>query len=193
VGTALRIPHLEPQAYLEWESAQAAKHEYVKGEVFAMVGATSGHVTVALNVAIALRQSLRGGPCRVFVSDMKLHVARANAYFYPDVLVTCDPHDLAQQQFKSNPVLIVEVLSESTAGYDRGEKFAHYRSLDSLREYLLIDPDKRLVDLFRRDDAGNWALITPAATDQVMLASVGVTIAQDILFEDVPPASGATN
>ena len=106
--------------YLAWEPAQLDRHEYLDGEVFAMAGADDRHVTVAMNIAFALRQHLGGSPCRTYMSDMRLQVAAANSYFYPDVLVTCSATDLASPLVKSEPKLIVEVLSPSTAAFDRG-------------------------------------------------------------------------
>ncbi len=111
--------------YLAWEPAQLDRHEFVDGDVFAMAGAEDRHVTVAGNLYIALRQHLGGSPCRTFMSDMRLHVAAANCYFYPDVLVTCSALDLASPMVKTEPKLIAEVLSPSTAAYDRGLKFSH--------------------------------------------------------------------
>ena len=128
--------YLDPDAFLEWEKTQLEKYEYLDGQVvqvYAMVGARDAHVTVALNVASLLREHLRGGPCRVYISDMKLRVEAANAFFYPDVFVTCDPRDRAEDAYKHFPLLVVEVLSDSTAGYDRGRKFAVYRRLESLK------------------------------------------------------------
>jgi Uma2 family endonuclease len=120
--------------HLAWESAQRDRHEFLGGEVFAMAGADDRHVTVACNLYIALRQHLSGSPCRTCMSDMRLHVATANSYFYPDVLVTCSALDLANAMVKTEPKLIAEVLSPSTAAYDRGLKFSYYRRLASLEE-----------------------------------------------------------
>jgi Uma2 family endonuclease len=133
-------PFFDAQAYLAWEAEQTNKHEYHDGEVFAMAGASEAYVTVALNVAMALRNHLRGSPCSVFISDMKLRVEEDNAFFYPDVFVTCAESDRSQSDSKSAPVLIVEVLSPTTSAFDRGAKFAAYRKLPTLREYALIHP-----------------------------------------------------
>jgi Uma2 family endonuclease len=108
-----------------------------------MAGAGEGHVTVALNVAMTLRSHLAGTPCRTFITDMKLRVEAANAFFYPDVMVTCSPQDATDPLVKREPVLLVEVLSPSTGACDRGDKFAANRRLAALREYLLVDPDTR--------------------------------------------------
>ena len=174
--------------YLVWESAQLDRHEFLDGEVFAMAGAEDRHVTVSMNLAFALRQHLSGSPCRTFMSDMRLHVAAANSYFYPDVLVTCSALDLASPMLKTEPRLIAEVLSPSTAAYDRGVKFSHYRRLASLEEYLLIDLDTRSTDCFRKRDDGLWVLHPFARGEPVSLASVALELRADQLFAEVPEA-----
>ena len=179
-------PRFDAPAYLAWEAGQADKHEYVDGEVFAMAGASDAHVTISLNLAMALRRQLRGGPCSVFISDMKLQVAEDNAFFYPDVFVTCADTDRAQSHYKSAPTLVAEVLSPSTSAFDRGAKFAAYRKLPSLREYAVIDPERLSVDLFRRDsDSGHWVLYPFVAGDEVQCASVGLSVPMAELYEDV--------
>ena len=184
--------HAAPQAifpaaeYLAWEAAQLDRHEYIDGEVFAMAGAEDRHVTVAMNLAFALRQHLAGSPCRTFMSDMRLHVAAANSYFYPDVLVTCSALDLASPLVKTEPKLIAEVLSPGTAAYDRGLKFSHYRSLSSLQEYVLIDLDTRSTDCFRKRDDGLWVLHPFVRGEPVSLASVALELTAAQLFAEVP-------
>lgn len=185
-------PHrfLNLHDYLDWEANQPEKHEYFKGEAYAMVGAREAHVTVALNVASLLKAHLRGTPCRAYISDMKLQVEAANAFFYPDVFVTCAPRDHQNDRYKNHPALIVEVLAEFTAGFDRGAKFAAYRKLESLQEYLLIDPDARTAELFRRNAEGLWVLYPVENQGELELASVSLRVAWEALFEDVQPASG---
>ena len=172
--------------YLAWEAAQRDRHEYIDGEVFAMAGAEDRHVTVAMNLAFALRQHLAGSPCRTFMSDMRLHVAAANSYFYPDVLVTCSALDVASPLVKTEPKLIAEVLSPGTAAFDRGVKFSHYRSLASLQEYVLIDLDTRGTDCFRKRDDGLWVLHPFARGEPVALASVALELTAAQLFAEVP-------
>ena len=180
-------PFFDAQAYLAWEAEQSTKHEYHDGEVFAMAGATDAHVTVAGNVYMALRNHLRGSPCSVFISDMKLRVEEDNAFFYPDVFVTCADSDRGQSHSKNAPVLVVEVLSPATSAYDRGAKFAAYRKLPTLREYALIDPERLSLDLFRRDgDSKRWVLHPIEAGGHVEWASVGLQVPLEALYEDVP-------
>lgn len=180
-------PVFDAQAYLAWEAEQSTKHEYHDGEVFAMAGASDAHVTVAGNVYMALRNHLRGSPCSVFISDMKLRVEEDNAFFYPDVFVTCADSDRGQSHSKSAPVLVVEVLSPATSAYDRGAKFAAYRKLPTLREYALIDPERLSLDLFRREgDSKRWVLHPIEAGGHVEWASVGLQVPLEALYEDVP-------
>jgi len=181
-------PGLTAADYLAWEAAQLERHEYLDGEVFAMAGAEDRHVTVTMNLAFALRQHLAGSTCRTFMSDMRLQVAAANSYFYPDVLVTCSALDLASPMAKTEPKLIAEVLSPSTAAYDRGAKFSHYRSLPSLQEYVLIDLDTRSTDCFRKGDDGLWVLHPFARGETVLMASVALELSATQLFAEVQEA-----
>jgi Uma2 family endonuclease len=184
-------PVFDAQAYLAWEAEQSTKHEYHDGEVFAMAGASDAHVTVAGNVYMALRNHLRCSPCSVFISDMKLRVEEDNAFFYPDVFVTCAESDRGQSHSKSAPVLVVEVLSPATSAYDRGAKFAAYRKLPTLREYALIDPERLSLDLFRREgDSKRWVLHPIEAGGHVEWASVGLQVPLEALYEDVPITTG---
>lgn len=176
---------MSPQAFLDWEKTAESKHEYVNGEIFAMVGARDAHVTVSLNFASLLRDHVRGGPCRVYMADMKVRVDAANAFFYPDVVATCDDRDRKNDYFKSHPTLIVEVLSESTAGYDRGEKFGFYRKLPSLTEYVIVDPERINVDVFRLGENGHWVLYPFTENQEIELASLNFRAAIESLYEDV--------
>ena len=186
MGHAAQKPVFTAAEYLAWEAGQTERHEFVDGEVFAMAGAEDRHVTVALNLAFALRQHLTGSPCRTYMSDMKLNVAAANQYFYPDVLVTCSPLDQANATVKSEPKLIVEVLSPSTAAYDRGLKFGYYRALPSLQEYVLVDLDTRSTDCYRKGADGLWVLHPFAKGEPMLLASVALEMTAAQLFAEVP-------
>jgi len=185
MGQAEHTPVFSADEYLAWEPAQLDRHEFLDGEVFAMAGAEDRHVTVAGNFYIALRQHLSGSPCRTYMSDMRLQVAAANSYFYPDVLVTCSAHDLASPLVKTEPKLIIEVLSPSTAAYDRGLKFSHYRSLPSLQEFALIDLDTRNTDVYRKGPDGLWVLHPFGRDETVSLASVALELSAAHLFADV--------
>ncbi|MBS1225588.1 MAG: hypothetical protein H6R24_2266, partial [Proteobacteria bacterium] len=138
--------------YLEWEQRQPERHEYVRGEVFAMAGTTDRHNEISGNFYTLLRQHLRGAPCRAYMADVKVRVEAADCGFYPDVQVTCAESDRTDRLVKRSPVLVVEVLSDSTASYDLGDKFAACQQLDSLREYVLVDQDRVRVQIYRRRD-----------------------------------------
>jgi Uma2 family endonuclease len=171
--------------FLTWESKQPTRHEFMDGEIFAMVGVTRQHATVAGNLFAVLKQHLKGTPCRVYMADMKVKLQTANAFFYPDVLVTCSEKDHQAELFMSEPRLLVEVLSESTEAYDRGEKFEKYRQFASLQEYVLINPLKRKVDSFRLDNTGHWVLYEFNGDAPIELSSVGLLLNSAVLYEDV--------
>lgn len=186
----MSIPAIQPtfdaDAYLAWEDQQAEKHEYIRGEAFAMVGARREHVVVALNLATAFKQRLRGGPCQAYFSDLKLRVEGADAFFYPDVMVSCDPRDHAASQFVAHPTLIVEVLSESTAAFDRGDKFAAYRTLPSLQEYVLVDIAARRVEVFRRTADQDWLFHAYLLADgDCRFPALGLSIPFEEIFENL--------
>jgi Uma2 family endonuclease len=186
MGQAARKTGFTTADYLAWEPAQLDRHEFLDGEVFDMAGAEDRHMTVSMNVAFALRQHLSGSPCRTYMSNMRLHVAAANSYFYPDVLVTCSALDQASVIVKTEPKLIAEVLSPSTAAYDRGLKFSHYRRLASLEEYLLVDLDTRSTDCYRKGADGLWVLHPFARGETLTLASVALELSAAQLFAEVP-------
>jgi Uma2 family endonuclease len=188
MGYALRQSTFTLDDFLAWEDTQPERHEYLHGETFAMVGARRVHNLVAGNLYVALRQHLRGTPCAAFMETMKLRVAD-DALFYPDVFVTCDRQDLRTEREFSAPTLIAEVLSPSTEGYDRGQKFTQYRRLASLREYLLISPETREVLLFRRESAqGLFTLHDFSEAQTLECASIGHSMPVAELFEglDLP-------
>ncbi len=187
MGEALPRTMMDRDQYLRWEAEQPEKHEYLAGEIFAMVGVRREHALVAGAIHATLRQRLKGSPCQVFVADMKLRVDAANAFFYPDVMVTCDPRDRSAETAISHPCLVIEVLSDSTAAFDRGQKFAAYRRLESLREYLLVDIEARRLELYRREGA-HWLLLeTQEDGAPLRLESVGITMDPGDVFEDLDP------
>jgi Uma2 family endonuclease len=175
---------LSPAEFLAWENEQELRHEFYRGEVFAMVGARRVHGLVVLNLATALKGHLKGMRCRAFVESMKLQLAD-DTFFYPDVFVTCDEQDLKTDMIFRHPSLVVEVLSESTQAFDRGLKFAAYRQLASLREYLLVDPATRSVEVFRRNERGNFELIDQTGAAQLVLDSVSLALPMDEVFDGV--------
>ncbi|MEW5838443.1 MAG: Uma2 family endonuclease [Pseudomonadota bacterium] len=181
-----RNPYLRAEEHLAFEQKSCAKHECINDEIYAMAGASDAHVTVSGNVFVALKSHLPNTPCRSFIADMKLHVRETGAYFYPDVFVICKDTFPPRGNIKTDVVLIVEASSLSTEACDRGVKFAHYRYLPGLREYLPIDNQTRTVDLYRNGDEGLWVLHLYSANDVVELASVGLSVpVDDVIFEDV--------
>lgn len=177
--------YISPEEYLAGEEISPIKHEYIRGEVYAIAGANDAHVTISLNVASALKNDLRGSGCRVFIADMKASIEKANIFYYPDVMVTCDERDRATPTFKQYPCLIVEVLSKSTEAFDRGDKFADYQQIENLQEYVLINQKRQRVECFRRNAEGLWVLYTYTPGSEVHLASVNFHVSIDALYEDV--------
>ena len=188
MGHAASALGMTAEDFLLWDEQQTVRHEFVRGEVFAMAGAGEAHVTSAGNVYRALRQHLHGSPCRTFITDMKLHAEANDAFYYPDVMVTCSTADAASPLVKREPVLLVEVLSPATSAYDRGDKFAAYRRLPSLYEYLLIDPTSRRCDLYRKGEDGLWVLHPYEPGQDLRLASVELTLGAAALWDEVPSA-----
>jgi Uma2 family endonuclease len=172
------------EEYLENEKTNSVRHEYLAGQVYAMAGASTAHNTIALNMASRLRSHLRGGSCRVFISDMKVFIEATDFFYYPDVMVTCDPEDTSDY-FKTRPCLIIEVSSPSTAVTDRREKLLAYQKLDSLREYVLIAQDEIKIEYYARDREGHWWLHTLDPKGELRLESVGLKMTIAEVYEDV--------
>ena len=179
-------PYLTPDEYLQMEDMGNIKHEYVDGRVYAMAGASDPHVTIAGNLFALLRSHVRGSGCRVYIADMKARIESLNRFYYPDVMVTCDPRDQETSTYKRFPCLIVEVLSDSTEAFDRGDKFVDYQELESLREYVLFNTKRQRVECFRRNEQGLWVLqsYTPQQTS-LRLDSLDFEGTLEALYEDV--------
>ena len=182
--------HLTADEYLELEDRSDTKHEYIDGQVYAMAGASDNHVTIALNLATLLRSHVRGSGCRVCIADMKARIESLNRFYYPDVMVTCDPRDLETSTYKRFPSLIVEVLSDSTEAGDRGDKFVDYQELETLREYVLINTKRQRVECFRRNEQALWVLQFYTLQTSFRLDSIDFEATLAALYEDVTfPAS----
>ncbi len=177
--------YIPPEEYLTEEELSPVKHEYIDGQVYAMAGASDAHVTIAGNLFALLRNYLRGSGCRVYMSDMKAHIETANTFYYPDVMVTCDARDKALPNHKKYPCLIVEVLSESTEAFDRGDKFINYQQLPTLQEYVLINQKRQRLECFRRNAEGLWVLHPYTQGSEIHLASIDFRTNIDNLYEDV--------
>jgi Uma2 family endonuclease len=188
------IQRLTAAEYLEIERAAERKSEFFNGEMFAMAGASPAHVLVTTNVAGELRARLRGRPCLTFSSDLRVKVSDTGLYTYPDVVVVCGEPRYEEPRLDTllNPTLIVEVLSPSTEAYDRGDKFAHYRRLASLQEYVLIAQDRQRIERFvRQGESEDWLLTEvsdPAAS--VTLPSIGCELALVEVYDRVSLPEG---
>ena len=169
--------------FLTWEEQQPERHEFFRGEIFAMVGGTARHNRVILNLASRIGDHLEGTACQVFAENMKVQIP--DGVLYPDVLVTCGKAEAGDEQVVIDPKLIIEVLSPSTRGYDKRDKFILYRSLASLREYALIDPSKRQVEVFTWAEGGTWTLTDQTAADVLTLASIDCKLAMELVFKGV--------
>ncbi|MEG4507167.1 Uma2 family endonuclease [Microcoleus sp. F6_B4] len=188
-----KFQFMSPQEYLEWEEQQLIKYEYMNGEVFAMTGGILPHNSIALNLASGLKNHLRGKGCKVFMADAKVGVSENGPFHYPDVMVSCDSRDRTARQVIYHPCLIVEVLSPGTEGFDRGKKFKHYRQIETLKEYVLIEADRMNVECYRINEKGKWELTaysleTTTANDtelEVDFTSVDFHCPISLLYEDV--------
>ncbi len=181
---------LSVEEYLRMEAEAAVKHEYVDGEVYAMSGASERHNRIAGNAFFHLRAATRGSPCAVFIADMKLRVAGLNAFYYPDVMLCCDPAD-DHPHYKTAPCIVVEVLSPSTVNIDRREKWLAYRGLTSLQCYLLVESEQRQADYYLRDVAVGWrtGCLEEGEVLTLRCGGLDLVLSLDDLYEDValPP------
>lgn len=174
------------EEYFALEEVSEQRHEYFEGEVYAMSGASATHHTIRQNCVISLRGSLRGRGCKVYDEGMKLAVQEDRYYTYPDVLVTCHSDDVEQPFVVHHPVLIIEILSPSTADHDRSWKFNQYKQLPSLQHYLLVAQHTCLVEWFRREPSGVWSF-TPLGelTDTLELPELAVTLRVADIYDEI--------
>lgn len=172
MNAVLTPTRMTAQEYLAWEAVQPDKNEYIDGGIVAMTGVRLNHNAITLNFVIALRAALRGLPCGVFAVDVKLRVEAANAYFYPDVVVSCAASDLADGSAVAvhRPRLVAEVLSDSTRGYDLTDKFACCRRLESLTHYIVVESKRAHVGAFVKNAEGLWVLHPLDADDTLHFA-----------------------
>ncbi len=178
--------YLTPEEYLKLEEQSTVKHEYIDGEAYAMAGTTDIHNTIALNLASLIRNHLRGTDCRVYFADIKAKIEKRNCFYYPDLLVTCEPQDRETSTYKRFPKLIIEILSDSTEAFDRGDKFNDYQTLDSLQEYVLVDSKQQRIEIYKRDTEGRWFYKSDTPINQnIFLQSIGLNLLFSDLYEDV--------
>ena len=188
--SATPIAKMTYEEYLVFEEKSQVKHEFLNGEVFAMAGGTIEHAALAMAIGRSLGNSLEGKPCRVLGSDAKIRVLATGLSTYPDVSVVCGKLETApdDRHAVTNPTLIVEVLSDSTEAYDRGEKAAHYRRIPSLRELVFVSQRSPLIEVHRKNERGNWELFVEAREGaQAEVVSVGATLGVDDVYRNPLP------
>ncbi|MDJ0844682.1 Uma2 family endonuclease [Crocosphaera sp.] len=176
---------MTPEEYLEWEEKQPLKYEYMDGEVYAMTGGTIPHNTIALNLASTLKNHLRNKGCKIQINDVKVQLSEQGPYHYPDVVVSCDQRDKKAFKFLQHPCLIIEVLSPSTEGFDRGKKFRNYRQIETLKEYVLVSADQKLIECFRLNNKGVWELYSFGENEELQLQSIDFSCPVELIYEDV--------
>ncbi|NJL63666.1 MAG: Uma2 family endonuclease [Methylacidiphilales bacterium] len=168
-------PQLTPEEYFAWEDKQLEKHEYINGQVYAMSGGSVNHGRIAIKFTAMFDTHLDNNGCITGNSDIKVNIVTTNNYTYPDASVTCDERDKSTANYFTYPCLIVEVLSDSTEAYDRGGKFRMYRNNPILQDYLLVSPTKIEMDLYQKNDAGDWVIINYQVGDTVELKSINLS------------------
>lgn len=178
---------LTPKEYLDFERKSEIKHEYYNGDIFDMSGASREHNIIAMNVGSEIRQQLKGKNCESYPSDMRVFVPTTGLFTYPDVVVVCGEPQFQDKEFDTllNPTLLVEVLSPSTEGYDRGKKFAHYRSIESLQEYLLIAQDEHHIERYVRQ--GEFWLLseTKLLSEKMELISIECVLDMSEVYDKI--------
>lgn len=172
IATKDNQPPLTPEEYFTWEETQLEKHEYIDGQVYAMSGGSVNHGRIAIRFTAMFDARLENSDCITGNSDIKINIAETNNYVYPDVSVTCDDRDKSTPNYLTYPCLIVEVLSKNTEAYDRGGKFRMYRNNPILQDYLLVSSTSIEMDLYHKDDAGNWLILNYKEGDIVELKSI---------------------
>ena len=168
-------PNLTPEEYFAWESQQLEKHELINGQVYAMTGGSKNHSLLAARLITLFTIHLEGSGCETATSDLRVNIAETTNYTYPDVSVTCDERDKTTTQYITYPCLIVEVLSKSTEAYDRGGKFRMYQNNPVLKDYLLVSSTSIEIDLYHKNDAGQWMIINYGAGDTIELKSINLS------------------
>ncbi|MFN4195024.1 MAG: Uma2 family endonuclease [Thermosynechococcus sp.] len=192
-GTSDR--YFTPEEYFAWEEQQLEKHELIDGRVYAMAGGSKNHSIIKLNFGNLIKPHLRGRRCQVFNSDLRVNILHTTNFTYPDLSVTCDDRDRQSPFFITYPCLIVEVLSPATEAYDRGKKFDLYRRNPNLVDYVLVSSEEMAIDIYQKNEVGDWLLRCYRAGDRVELRSIDLRVPIEQFYEDVdlsPPAVETT-
>ena len=186
--SAIPKTKLTPEEYLEFERKSEERHEYFDGEIFAMSGAKRNHNKITTNLSGLIWQHLKGKNCENYSNDMRVFIPATGLYTYPDLVVVCGEPKFQDDVFDTllNPVLIVEILSETTESYDRGKKFMHYRSIESLREYVLISQEEALIEKYVKSGDGFWVLSEAVGTkSQIKFDSIDCVVALKEVYNRV--------
>ncbi|MDB9474883.1 MAG: Uma2 family endonuclease [Dolichospermum sp.] len=168
-------PHLTPEEYFTWEEQQLEKHELIDGQVYAMTGGSVNHSRIAIRFATMVDTHLDASSCIIGNSDLRVNILGTNNYTYPDISVTCDDRDKTTTQYITYPCLIIEVLSKTTEAYDRGGKFRMYQNNPVLKDYLLVSSTAMEIDLYHKNDAGQWMIINYGEGDTIELKSINLS------------------
>ena len=184
-------PPFTPEEYLAWEEQQLEKHEYIDGQVYAMSGGSVNHGRIAVRFTAMFDAHLEESDCIVGNSDIKIRMVATNNYVYPDVSVTCDERDKNTPNYLTYPCLIVEVLSKNTEAYDRGGKFRLYRHNPALKDYLLVSSTSIEMDLYHKDDAGNWLIFNYKEGDIIELKSINFSFPVEQVYRGLTLLPGA--
>ncbi len=180
--------YMTTEQYFTFEETSEGKHEYHRGAIYAMTGGTARHNLIVANLIALFHGQLRGTACRVFPSDLRLKIEQTGLYTYPDVSIICGPIFFGdnRQDTVTNPVVLVEVLSPSTENYDRGKKFEHYRTIETLQEYVVVAQDRIHIEHYIRQDNYRWLLVDFFAPDQtVQVGAINCTLAVELVYENI--------
>ncbi len=171
-----------PEEYFTWEEQQLEKHELINGQIYAMTGGSKNHSLISVRFITLFANHLVGSDCETGNSDLRVNIAETNDYTYPDVSVTCDDRDKTTTQFITYPCLIVEVLSKSTEAYDWGGKFRMYQNNPVLQDYLFVSSTTMEIDLYHKNDAGQWMIINYGEGDTIELKSINLSFAIEEVY-----------
>ncbi|MDQ3322405.1 MAG: Uma2 family endonuclease [Acidobacteriota bacterium] len=186
--SAIPKTKLTPEEYLDFERKSEERHEYFNGEIFVMSGAKRRHNVVAWNIGGELREKLKGKNCEAYPADMRVFVPETGLYTYPDLVVVCGEPKFQDNVFDTllNPILLIEVLSETTESYDRGKKFQHYRSIESLREYVLVSQDEARIEKYVKQGDGFWLLSEAVGLEsEIEFSSIECKIALREVYDKI--------
>ena len=186
-----KLPTYSYEEYVRFEDANPARHEYIEGHILAMAGGTPAHARLQAAVLFAIERRLEGRPCQPFPSDLRVRIAATGMVTYPDVTVVCGTVETAPEDRHAavNPTLIVEVLSDHTGAYDRGEKFEHYRKIPTLKHYVLVSHRERRIEIRQLESNGNWSQHGAGRGESFPLPSLGIELTVDEIYDRSPLTS----